>query len=228
MVFGYRSHDSKLTKAKLVAMAIAFVVVGSSVVLLRVFYGYISTDSTIVATVEEFVLPADGSDAKSKEKRIKTDKGILVDVPMPLKGKYDTPYYDKLVIGQTYEFKVSGKHIIGTDSYPLIISVKSVDGAEGGEINTIAKPKPAETSETQTTVDPKPVETSETQAAVESESKTNGDQQTAENFYNSANQYYSEGNYEKAVEYYKMALEILPDNINIQNNLQAAEEKLAN
>jgi tetratricopeptide (TPR) repeat protein len=195
--------------AKVVTLFFGFVFVLRGVLVLRGLYEYVMTETVVEATVDDFKLSDASTDGQSGLKQIVTNKGVFIDVPNQLRGKYKSQYYGKLIPGATYKFTLDKRNVFGIT--PNIMDAELVDkgtvpdrvtteGLGSGEVPTIRTPM----------------------GRPEQKATKKPDKDAAKNFYESANRYYQDGEYEKAIEFYEKAQELWPDNKNIQLNLDAA------
>lgn len=215
--FGKKKPPSKLY---LLALGVVVIIIGCSSFGFRAMLGYINAEQIVVATVESLHIDSDSPEQNNglPERYIKTDKGIFIDEPDRFRAKYESTFLDKLKPGETYEFKLSGRQFCNIGSYPNILGVKPV-GEGGNQQQTI------QTTESNAPENAAANESTSSSGQVKPASET--EIQVAENFYNAASISMKNGEYEKAVQYYEKALEILPDNQNIKMNLELAKEKLA-
>lgn len=163
-------------------------------------FQYLGSESEVVAKVQKLIEENKSTEQKVYiQKQIWTDQGIFVDEPNMLKAKYNSIFFNKLLIGNTYKFKLDGKYIEGTGMYPNVLDVEPEEGSVFGVPETGCDT---------------------TDVALEKITRQ------AEEFYNKGKMHFKRGEYDLAVENYRKAAELLPDNKNINQSLQAAEAKL--
>lgn len=185
---------------KILVMVVGLMAIGGVFLFGSTFFQYLSTETEIVTRVDKLVEENKSTENKTYlQKQIWTEQGVFLDEPNRLKAKYESKYYDKLIEGNTYKFKLDGKFVKGTGIFPNVLSVEPEKGSKFKD---------------------------EEKAGNEGEVATESSSAKAEEFYNIGKIQYQRGEYNLAVENYRKAAKLLPDNKNIQINLKAAEAKL--
>ncbi|MGD9580294.1 MAG: tetratricopeptide repeat protein [Vampirovibrionia bacterium] len=182
---------------KIISMIIGFIAIGGIFLFGSTFFQYINSSTEVDAKVEKLIEEVIATEDKPHtQKQVWTDQGIFIDKPDRLQAKYESAYFDRLLVGNTYHFVLSGKYIEGTGIYPNILKVEPLEGSS------------FKTTE----------ENPQTEA--------NDNSKKAEEFYNMGNILFKKQQYNEALENYKKAAELLPDNKIIQANIEKTEALL--
>ena len=185
---------------KILMMIVGFLAIGGIFLLGSGFFQYLRSETELVSRVDKLVEEKKSTENKTYlQKQIWTDQGVFVDEPNMLKAKYESKYFNKLIEGNTYKFKLDGKYVEGTGIFPNVLSVEPEKGSKFKD---------------------------DEKTGSEGEASTGSSSIKAEEYYNIGKIQYQRGEYDLAVENYRKAAELLPDNKNIQMNLKAAEAKL--